>query len=320
MAGRKAGFTLIEVTIAAALASLVVALTCVPMMNGLAMAQRENTVMNMFRTGDITMTRLASLLQPAVLPAGEWRGVLRGGTDFLPFCTPVPYGDTGSEVDADGRPVLGITMPGGGRVISAAHAKTTLDNGEVRFRLDPPGSGVHPDLAALDPAFFGLGSGARPDVENGARFAARLAFPEGGTRGFGVVRFVPDKENGRPAVLREKDLLGPGADFDLNRDGTTNDVFARGALFIDYANDGTADLRSVQSVFPLTGRSVLLQLNTDSPGYVPLFRLVGAPSGAGADGILVSLLLFDHATQRGKKQFLTRQFQTFIEMRNPGLE
>ena len=135
--------------------------------------------------------------------------------------------------------------------------------------------------------------------------------------------------------------------FDLNQDGTLADTFAQGTLVIDYANNGSSpDINNVQSQFPLGNQSILLQLNTDAASYVPIFKLVGgftgnnSPSGTAWDEtiatrgntyvLLVRLLLFDFTTQRGTvmatgqaqtgRHFITRQFQTFIEMRNMTLE
>ena len=192
---RRAGFTLLEVMIAAALAALLVALLYTPMVNGLIMVNRENTLMNMFRTGDTVMSRLAANLQQAILPipigaavdnnnssantskpyqrvinsTGRgfwgngrfWRTVMLNGTDFLPFCTPTTYGDTNSAVDSDGLPVLGITMPTGDQVISATYTETA-DDGELQFTLD--GGNIHPALADLAPMNFDIQPGTPPSL------------------------------------------------------------------------------------------------------------------------------------------------------------
>lgn len=371
---RRAGFTVLEMMIVVALASLLVALLYTPMVNGLIMVNRENTLMNMFRTGDTAMSRLASILQPAVLPmptnasgvnnnnsgtttkpyqrvinsergfwtnGRAWRNTLLEGTDFLPFCVPTMYKETGSAVDTTGLPVLGITMPNGNREISATYREITTDDDKFLFDLN--NRNIHPALAALNPSAFGLDVNTRPDTVaiTHARYSERLAFPANSNTGYGVIRFVPELVDGQPVVLNEATL-----NYDLNQNGTQTDTFARGRLVVTYANDGTdTNIRNVQTEFPLGNQSILLQLNTAAPGYVPMFRLVGgftgnnSPSGTKWNEanlpsgntyvLLVRLLLFDSITQQGTvmatgrqdgRQFITRQFQTFIEMRNMSLE
>lgn len=374
---RRAGFTLLEMMIVLAVVSVAVALLYTPMVNGLIMVNRENTLMNMFRTGDITMSRLASLLQPAVLPiptkdpeainsknsgvkpyrdiinsnrgfkafGKDWRDIMLAGTDFLPFCVPTMYRDTESAVDVNGLPVLGVTMPDGERVISATYRETINADGQKQFDLN--NTNIHPALANLNPTFYGLITPLPDPIEiHHNRYRERLSFPATSNRGFGVIRFVPNRVNDEPEILEEADL-----EFDLNQNGTQTDVFARGRLVVTYAgstsDSSPAGMRSAQTEFPLGNQSILLQLNTDAADYIPMFRLVGGftkenspagtkwnettPQSGDTYILLVRLLLFDYTTQQGTvmatgstrkdgRQFITRQFQSFIEMRNMSLE
>ena len=381
---RKAGFTVLEVTIVAALAALLVALLYTPMADGIVMVQRENTVLNMFRTGDILMSRLTSYLQPAILPiptdaraaannspsnspnlykrvinsdrgflknGRAWRRILLEGTDFLPFCTPVKYHLTETMVDSEGLPILGITEPSGQELRSAVYFNDgSLSNAGIRhITLQSSFLGernIHPALAGLHPSDYGFGAAPQTTTSLAApRFADPLNFVYRGVtderlmRGFAVIRFLPLREGGTPVTLSEAAL-----NFDLNQDGTLDDTFARGSLVINHG--WVTGYAPLQVKFPgVPDGMVLLQLNTQDPGYVPMFKLVGGftggnspagvswterdlPSGE-ATTLLVRLLLFDATTQQGTvmatgrrdgRQFITRQFQTTIELRNMTLE
>ncbi len=382
----NAGFTVIELTLVAALAAVVAFLAYTPIVNGLILTQRESTLMGMFSAGDAVATRLATLLQPAVIPVAaagtrygevgdKWRAALAAGTDVLPFCTPVlgrdpasklspvnspdaPEKSINSMVDDAGVPYLGIVLPGGamdGEWVPSVDASgkgvdTNKDgtydpntDGRYTFRsvldmvrypkdaADWETGGRNGDLARLEPGFFGFPNPTPATIkETHTRFAARLVFPEKSQRGFAVIRFVPDTlRTGSPEVLEEKDLLGPGAGFDLDGDGEATDSFLRGRLVLEYANNNSSyeESRNVQVEFPLGRQSILLQLNTDDDEtYAPIFQLVEDENGNAVRHLLrVRLLLFDELMQRrtamatGRRdgrQFLTRRVETVIELRN----
>lgn len=352
MRRRKNGFTVIEMCIVAGLAAVVAYIAYTPVVNGMIMTQRERTLMSMFATGDAVTTRLTTLLQPAVIPAiapnrgnplagvgDRWTDVLRAGTDFLPFCTPVPArrnppdpnnpaADTGNPVDGNGNPVLGIVRPGGTVTGSWDDPTSTWVVSNISSLISRPsriGDGVHSDLAALNPGFFGFSDSLPTTIDTTeARFADRLVFPPTGRRGYAVIRFVPDRLGGGPQTLDEA-AMG----LDLDGDGNQNDSFLRGRLVLEYANTGiqSEETRNVQFEFPLSGQSVLLQLNTtDDETYAPIFQLAEDNRGEVVRHALrVRLLLFDEVGQRstpmatggiGGRQFLTRRVETTIEMRN----
>jgi prepilin-type N-terminal cleavage/methylation domain-containing protein len=380
MVARRAGFTLVEVLIVITLVLIAGGLLYQPLVNGIAAAKRERTLMNMFRDGDMLMSRLTTYLQPAVLPipvtAGSvpaasskyrryinsmdkgfmrygraWRDIMREGADFLPFCVPTKSLLNDSPVDSDGLPILGIIDSVGRPVQSAVYSlggRTSSEDGERFFSLEAaPAAGMsnnlHPALAGLDPADYGLGGALPAEISPGEpRFAEDLSLAYHGftdarhKRGFGVVRFVTFLRDGAPVILKEADI-----NFDINHDGVMNDTFVRGSLHVTLVESET---EAPHSRFAVPDGSVLLQLNTQDPGYVPLFQLVGgygehgnSPSGAQWDGttpsggdtyaLLIRFLLFDETQDRtiwstvsNRRQYLTRQFQTSIELRNMSLE
>lgn len=360
---RRAGFTLIEVIVAGALAAIFMVMLFPPMVQGLTMAMRERSRLKMFQDGDMLMNNLNSVLQAAVLPVvtdpsavanntpatisgtptfrelinstqgfwtngRDWRTQLLAGTDFIPFCIPVFFENTGSRLDSNMVPVLGIDLPDGTHMVAANY---TIANAGKEFYLN---SNIHPELAALNPAAFGVSSGGAIDVASDARFAQPLAFPGGSNAAYAVIRFLPTMgEDGAPVILRETDLR-----FDLNEDGNIADTFALGSIQLVYASgDGNGII--TQSLSPV---GVLMQLNTDAASYTPLFQLVGgfgannSPSGLQWNGassasndsytLLVRMLLFDRYGQTsvlgfntGGKPYLAYKFQSFITLRNQAL-
>ncbi len=331
----KTGFTIIEVTIVAALAAIAAFLAYSPVVNSIIVTQREGTLMSMFSTGDGVLTNLTTLLQPAVIPAIDtsdrsnplraigdaWREVLVAGTDFLPFSMPVPK-ETGSTVDASGRPVLGVTLPGGTSYRNDIDKNEDYRQPEI-LRSYLSADGAYTPLATLKPSDFDISSTPpkMSDIKTGKRFASRLTFDKN-QNGFAVIRFLPDRRSidttskdtskNTPAIIKEKDL-----EFDLDGDGEWDDSFVRGTLAIEYAYNGT----SIQTEFPLGRQSILLQVDAGKD-YTPIFKLDDTRYV-----LSVHLLLFDELTQRrtvmatGRKdgrQFIARRFETAIELRNMG--
>lgn len=268
----------------------------------------------------------------------EWHDLLSQGTDFLPFTVPVDFGNDNDQIDSNFLPELGIITPGGVQQ-SAADYYLTPAIGDTPALNELRERPMHPYLQHLRPEDFGMTvpAPAFTDVAVESRFAEvkDFSFPSGMDKAYAVMRFSPllDQAN-KPVILREKDLLR-GDGYDLNGDGTTDDVFTRGRLEILYAVPAGGSIQKVS----ISGPSVLLQLNTDSPGYKPLFKLVNYNNPSNAPGsivnkgeaitddgyaILVQLLLLENDetsnplafNRKNGVPYLVRQFQTVVELRN----
>ncbi|MCC8115549.1 MAG: type II secretion system GspH family protein, partial [Planctomycetes bacterium] len=128
---RQRGFTLLEITIVVGILSIFAVMVVPPIVNALALVNRESAILRMDRDGHQALNLISSHLRPSVLPivirpeddltlpatvkswatdngaisfqdvlnseAGfepngqEWLDVLQHGTDFLPFTQPVPF-------------------------------------------------------------------------------------------------------------------------------------------------------------------------------------------------------------------------------------
>ncbi|MCD7895908.1 MAG: type II secretion system GspH family protein [Planctomycetaceae bacterium] len=140
---RQRGFTLLEITIVVGILSIFAVMVVPPIVNALALVNRESAILRMDRDGHQALNLISSHLRPSVLPivtrpeddltlpatvkswatdngaisfqdvlnseAGfepngqEWLDVLQHGTDFLPFTQPVPFLYTANEATLDAR-------------------------------------------------------------------------------------------------------------------------------------------------------------------------------------------------------------------------
>lgn len=346
MRSNRKGLTLIEIMVAVGILSFVIVLTYTSVVASLRSVKTEATVLEMDRSASQALQNMADLLRPALLPIpinapdtqlGEfsrniinnpvrgfgggngvaWSTILQAGTDCVPFCVPVDFGNDGDTLDGDGYLELGITLPDGTVFQGGSY---TMDGDHNRLGEN---ASVHADLARLRPASLGLpdnGGNIDPDA---ARFAERLTLPANASQGFAVLRFVPfpDPDNiSQPLTIREQDL-----DRDLNNDGDKDDVFLLGHIEVAYPGPG------VQKA--ISGQSVLLQLNQDA-SWTPIFKQVryrqndNSPNGIfdennqGQYGILIRLLLLDTMGQRTPVAFkngtrvFVRQYETVVKLRN----
>ncbi|MCL2000601.1 MAG: type II secretion system GspH family protein [Planctomycetes bacterium] len=268
-----------------------------------------------------------------------WLDILERGSDFLPFTVPVPfiYDDGISSVttlDSSMMSQLGIFTRGGDTTNSAVDywvrptsVVTVSGSVDTRSRLlwdmniSAAALGIndilsiHPFLGTLNPADLGLNASGPPALLDlaAARYRNVLTLPGGSDQAYCVVRFVPFRDgNGNPHIITEMD------GFDLNEDGRTTDSYALGHIEIAYfpiAGNGPAHRLMASS------NTVLLQLNTDSPAYQPLFSL--RRQRAGGYVIDITMLMCDGLTQQSNViafdrtvPFIVRRYSSSVELRN----
>lgn len=326
----RRGFTLIEVTITAALAATLAVLVFTAFVSIMRVVAIDQSLLTMDRSADNALNRIADNLRTAILPITYanastplqtalndrttgfrrygrlWRDILQEGSDCLAFTTPADFGDDRDFVDADMLLELGIVLPSG------VHVPVGQYDNPVDNHLLPGGS-LHPFLARLDPRQdLGLTRGLGELDLSAPRFDRTFTFNNDMDAGYCIIRFVPFFENDAPYVLRERTL-----GRDINEDDDTTDEFALGGLEFVYPNvvrdeeTMTYSREGEPIVIPITGPNVLLQLNQDDPQFVPIFKLVSYRDRQNSanletfdeslrDGdyaILVRLLLCDQQTQ-----------------------
>jgi Type II secretory pathway, component PulJ len=351
------GFTLVEIVLASTLLALLTVLICTVIF-GLTRTVRQNaSLAKMDRDADMALSSISSTLRTAILPittpnavdavpkvlndvqigfgsnGEEWLDVLRRGCDLIAFTTPVDYGGDGDALDADMIVELGITLPNGTDVPGGRYNVWTGDN-----RLIGAGSNINVHLAAIQP-------GADLDMEHNNTdlnlAASRLAetFPPASLTtpaGYGIIRFAPHYVNSAQFIVSESDL-----GYDLNEDGDTDDTFLLGRIELFYANWTRTGVNSWAPqgnpfVKPLTGNTVLLQINQTDDAWTPIFKMVGysttnsinmeqydESNASGDFALLVRLLMCDSESQGNdphsfgrKTRAITRKYETVVKMRN----
>lgn len=295
MKKKKAGFTILELTIAASLCALLAVLACSALFGLSRVVSMDSTVGAMARDGDRALTSLTNILRPAILPikaaartdalqtvlnsttqgfgshGADWLAILQNGSDCLAFTSPADFGGDGDFVDADMMVELGIVLPDG------THVPTGEYSGSSNNKLN---GSVNPRLAALKPKTdLGLRSDRTTLNTSAPRFAQTFAFPAGANAGYGIIRFAPRRVGGAPFIIQESSLGDRG--YDLNNDGDTTDTFMLGRLEIVVPNvirnaAGTYVPRTPPATYvtAVTGNTVLLQTNQNDDGWTPIFKLV----------------------------------------------
>lgn len=269
---------------------------------------------------------------------GKWLSVLERGSDFVPFAVPVPftYSDGESSVsslDSSLLPQLGIYTDNGGQPNSAVnyHVNSVLTQAKTesvqRLLWDSTSVSslsiadvlpIHPYLKELNPEYFGLNPADLPSVLDmtNTRYADILEMPRGADEAFGIIRFVPLRnERGEAYTLTEK------KGFDLNEDGNLADSYVLGRLEISYFPSIRPDSSLAAQKVVASSNTVLLQLNTDSPSYKPLFQLRRQTNGGYV--VDINMVMCDGLTQQSKTlafnktvPFIVRKYTSSVELRN----
>ena len=341
---KKNGFTLVEVMIVSVVFTSLMGLVFFPMLGVIRSVKMDATILEMDRSANQALLEIAEVLRPAVLPipvtapdnllgefsrniinspvrgfggqnGSKWSKILKDGSDFVPFCIPVDYGDDGDYLDMDNYMELGMVHPGAGKQFGAAYV---MNNGRNQLAEN---ASAHSHLARFAPADMDLPESGASINTGSARFAASLAFPAKANQAFACIRFVPrrtDGGNGAPFSINES-----AVNYDINGDGDMQDSFMIGHIEVSYPG-----ARKIVS-----GPSVLLQTNRDE-SWTPIFKQVryrendSSPNtvfdenGDGQYGILVRLLLCDNHGQQDPIAFnktspaLVRRYETVVKLRN----
>lgn len=306
---KRGGFTLLEIMITCTLLAVLGLIMGGAILGVMRVSAREQAVLEMDQEAIRILETLKQTLRSSYIPVAEaplstgrtvalgstnhadnvesWREVLVNGTDLFIF-------------------VVGIDTEGDGDIIYGDSSSSK----RLAFGLDVPGSGLREatdkdeddDLNNLgiidvDPvADFSLATDNSSDIDvTLSRFDDTFSFPSSGSRQhiYGVIRFLPYRENGAEVLIREADLDRKG--MDLNDDGDITDVFALGRLQIVYPESGGGVV-----AFPISGTNVLLQVNRDDITQKSLFQLMETKSTKGS-ALQVNLLLCNYNRQIGDK-------------------
>ncbi|MDR0362503.1 MAG: prepilin-type N-terminal cleavage/methylation domain-containing protein [Planctomycetota bacterium] len=350
------GMTILEMVISLAIFMVLVAMTARAFVEPLQVVRAEESVMNLDANGDKALWQLARVLLSSVLPVRvdneekselgtlyndahrgfgqygmEWRSVLQQGSDCIPFSVPADYDGDGDTIDADGFPELGVMLSG----VPVAAAEYRHVGVKRNNRLD---GNIHPYMSSLNPADLGISTSEHTLDVAAPRFEQAFSFPDGADRAFGIVRFVPEREDDSPVIVDEAAL-----NHDLNADGDNTDRFLLGRLEIVYPDvartvdvaagidDWTGSGENI--AFPLTGNVVLLQINKDEKSWEPIFKMIKHRLGATASnsasydessdsdglyGIRVRLLLYDsrYTPTNRAVPVISRKYETLLKLRN----
>lgn len=323
---RNGGFTLLEIMVSITILLVLFALSGVAVRNMMQVSAREQAVLEMDQDANRILESIKQTLRGAYIPvaeaplnsgrkvqlastdleknAGRWRDVLTNGSDMVAFLVGIDTEGDGDILYGDSkdnkRVAFGVYLTEDSNVfLEATDENDTLANlGIVDLNL----------LVDL-----GLKDDNVGDIETTiSRFADSFVFPTPGSRQpvYGVIRFLPYRERGTETVINEAAL-----EYDLNHDGDTTDSFVLGRLEIVYPDGSGGTLAK-----PISGNTVLLQINrNDAPQY-SIFQLEDSRSSEGS-AVKINLLLCNFSTQdnnksafvRGRPSFLARSYESRLK-------
>lgn len=325
---RERGFTLLETMITIALLSVVFILATMGIVNFRRAAAREEAVLQMDHDATRIIETLKQTFRAAYIPVSEspldmgresalqptnfntnvsrWRSVLRSGSDMFVFLVGLDVRGNGSFVYGNSpetiRLALGIDITG-----SPSDYREATDINDTLSNLG---------IIDLNPlANLGLSSNDTPIDVTSARFAPQFVFPNpGGGRSqiYGVVRFVPYRENNQVVTINEATMGVAG--IDLNENGILTDTFVLGRLEMVYPTNDSGGIMAM----PISGNTVLLQTNTSQD---PLFQLVETHSTKGST-FRIKLVMFNFLEQQnnsyafrdvGAHSYITRVYETRLK-------
>lgn len=327
---KKCGYTLLEAIIVVGLMSALFLIAVGSVLTVMRIAKREQAIVQMDQDANRAMETIKHTLLSGYIPVaetplitgrkgaldgtsfdnnvGRWRDVLGNGTDLFVFLV-------GVDIEGDGDILYGSSQESKRLIlgIQSNEHSAAVPNG-MREATDEGDTLSNLGIIDLNPiSHMGLSSNNSSDIDiTAARFATPFVFPTpsgGRTQIYGVIRFVPFRQNNTAFLLNEGQL-----GQDLNNDGDTNDEFALGHLEIVYpASNGNIITHGV------SGDSVLLQINRNDSPQDSLFQLW--PRDTDGNNIKVHLLMCNYLEQQapwafgfGGNQIITRSYETLLQM------
>ncbi|MDR1520874.1 MAG: prepilin-type N-terminal cleavage/methylation domain-containing protein [Planctomycetota bacterium] len=333
---RRDGFTLLEIMIVCAIMGSLFMIAGSAIVTVVRASRQDAALMEMDQEANQALGTLNRVLRRSILPVSlpdhpsgmlshmgpefaangdAWRQILESGSTILPYVSPVDWDGDEDVMDQYGNPELGVVMPTG----RAVPAVPPSELAEIKAGIKEKPDAFCPGIAQVNPSSQ-LGLSASGDVNlDTPAMAADFLFPNHGAQPiYGVVRFVPYRENGEPLILLESGL---GQDF--NEDGDLTDRFALGHLELNWPNGAVPNIGPAAITQYIGSDSMLLQINRNEDSHNAVFRLGNFSSTAAGAGLSIKthLLLCNYLKQRdswifgGKMPFLTRTFQTVIKLR-----
>lgn len=326
---KSGGFTLVEVIVAVAIVSILFVVAGGAMLSMMRLAAREQAVLEMDREAQRVLETMKHTLRGAYIPVSEspldtgrkkaigktnhkknvdrWRNVLGNGSDLFVFMVGIDTEGDGDIIYGDSpdakRLAFGIMTPSA----PSGYREATDENDNLN----------NLGIVDLNPVSdLGMPTSNGSDITlTAARFASPFVFPTPSAREpiYGVIRFMPYRENGAEVLIQESALGTKG--MDLNEDGDVVDSFVIGRLEVVYPLGGGAI-----STMPISGNTVLLQINRNDTNQRSLFQLVEDQSTKGS-AIQVNLLLCNYLEQRNNKvsfagggnPLLARTFESMLK-------